>query len=248
MSLFLNGTEFNDIIFNSVNTTGMFNGTTVWGSSPVYTLTLQNDGHGTLTADKITGKAGDTVILSPTYNTYYRFSGYNITGGSVVGNTFTFGNSDATAKANFKVNAFTASGKMQDIKVLGHTYGHTAQYSSYPIISYRSPACPTSWSASRNGINAWSPASNVSGYWLSARGNVNFSASYKNNTNFDYWHYINNRIKTSGSKTTNTKVSIATTFTSRNIGIYNFRVWSGNSYFSGISAAGNTWSATGYAP
>ena len=36
-----------------------------------YTLTLQTDGHGTLTADKITGHIGDTVTLTPTYNTYY---------------------------------------------------------------------------------------------------------------------------------------------------------------------------------
>ena len=41
-----------------------------WFSAlPSYTLTLQNDGHGTLTANKVTGYAGDTVTLSTSYNT-----------------------------------------------------------------------------------------------------------------------------------------------------------------------------------
>lgn len=75
-----------------------------------YILTLQTDGHGTLTADKITGYAGDTVTLTPTNNTYYRFNNYQCTGGSIVGNTFTFSAQNATAKANFKTNDFTAKG------------------------------------------------------------------------------------------------------------------------------------------
>lgn len=75
-----------------------------------YILTLQTDGHGTLTADKITGYAGDTVTLTPTNNTYYRFNNYTNTGGTISNNIFTFGNGNATAKANFKTNDFTAKG------------------------------------------------------------------------------------------------------------------------------------------
>jgi len=75
-----------------------------------YTLTLQTDGHGTLAASKTTGYAGDTVTLTPTNNTYYRFNNYQCTGGSIVGNTFTFGAQNATAKANFNTNTVTASG------------------------------------------------------------------------------------------------------------------------------------------
>ena len=40
----------------------------------IYTLTLQTDGHGTIAATQTTGHAGDTVTLSNTYNTYYRFN------------------------------------------------------------------------------------------------------------------------------------------------------------------------------
>lgn len=76
----------------------------------IYTLTLQNDGHGTLTANKVTGNPGDTVTLNPAHNSYYRFNNYSVTGGTINGNTFTFGNGNATAKANFKVNNVTITG------------------------------------------------------------------------------------------------------------------------------------------
>ena len=89
-----------------------------------YILSLQTDGHGTLTADKITGYAGDTVTLTPTNNTYYRFNNYQCTGGSIVGNTFTFGAQNATAKANFKTNDFTAKGNW--LLPYDDPYYHTA--------------------------------------------------------------------------------------------------------------------------
>lgn len=98
----LTGNTF--ILNNDVTAQGIY-------TAVPYTLTLQTDGNGTLTATKITGNPGDTVTLTPTYNTYYRFSGYTVTGGSINGNTFTFGNSNATAKAWFRGNTFTASGR-----------------------------------------------------------------------------------------------------------------------------------------
>ena len=91
-----------------------WNGYVAYNDIPSYrTLTLQTDGHGTLTASVLTGLPGDTVTLTPTYNTYYRFNNYSVTGGTIAGNTFTFGNEDATAQANFKVNYFTATGNFE---------------------------------------------------------------------------------------------------------------------------------------
>ena len=110
MSIFWNGVETNTVMLNGIETTGVYNGVAVWGKPPTYTLTLQTDGNGTLTAETLTGYPGDTITLTPTYNTYYRFNNYSYTGGSIAGNVFTFGDSDATAQANFKVNAFTATG------------------------------------------------------------------------------------------------------------------------------------------
>lgn len=101
--------------FNTYNITGStltgntfsFNDTDVtvepsWTHN-VYNLTLQNDGHGSIAAGKTTGHSGDSTNLSTTANTYYQFNNYSVTGGTINGNTFTWGNENATAKANFKL-------------------------------------------------------------------------------------------------------------------------------------------------
>ena len=80
-------------------------------STAFKTLTLYNSEGGTLTANKLTGYPGETINLTTAYDTYWRFSGYQLTGdGSLVGNDYTFGNEDASICACYKVNAFTASG------------------------------------------------------------------------------------------------------------------------------------------
>lgn len=124
-------------------------------------LTLETDGHGTLSADVLSGFEGDTVTLTPTYNTYYRFSGYQVTGGTIAGNTFTFGTEDATAKANFSGNAFTASGTFEALtanySVKDNGYG-TEKTGNIPqmnaITSYHTSNVPASW---YNTSNRWKP-------------------------------------------------------------------------------------------
>ena len=143
----------------------------------VYTLTLQNDGHGTIAASKTTGHAGDTVTLSNTYNTYYRFNNYTQTGGSLNGSTFTFGSQNATAKANFKVNAFTATGNFEK----GSNVGVTANSEStlktasigakYAVHVAHTGTIPTSWYSTSN---RWKP-SNVSAYSMKFNTIIKFS-------------------------------------------------------------------------
>lgn len=130
-------------------------------------LTLETDGHGTLSADVLSGFEGDTVTLSPTYNTYYRFSGYDCTGGTIAGNTFTFGNQNATAFAGFSGNAFTASGTFEaltaNVSVKDNGYGteKTANVPQmYAITSYRTSNVPAAW---YNTSNRWKPT-NPSNY------------------------------------------------------------------------------------
>lgn len=129
----------------------------------VRTLTLQTDGHGTLTADKVTGYAGQTVTLTPTYNTYYRFKNYQNTGGSINGNTFTFSDADATAQANFSANAFTASGKINN-----NSYTATGLYINFPttyaVATYHTNNIPSTWYNSN-----WNP-SNASAYKITFNG------------------------------------------------------------------------------
>lgn len=135
----------------------------------VRTLTLQTDGHGTLTADKITGYAGQTVTLTPTYNTYYRFKNYQNTGGSINGNTFTFTDADATAKANFSANAFTASGSFETGQYIDGSYTGRFQGnagSSFALTSYHTNNVPASWYATSN---RWNP-SNASAYSITLNG------------------------------------------------------------------------------
>lgn len=66
-----------------------------------YNVTLQNDGHGTIAANKTTGNIGDTVTLSNTPATHYHFDHYATTGATLTGSQFKFDASDVTAKGFF---------------------------------------------------------------------------------------------------------------------------------------------------
>lgn len=129
----------------------------------VYNLTLQTDGHGTLTANKVTGYAGDTVTLTPTYNTYYRFNNYSNTGGSINGNTFTFGNGNATAKANFKSNNFTATGSYNNTDAFAYRDAGwwTGECDSYCKIGGITGSTPAAWGSVGS---TWTPNSLVHNY------------------------------------------------------------------------------------
>ena len=69
-----------------------------------YTLTLQQTTGGSIGSTKNTGYSGDTATLSYTPAADYTFGSWSVTGGTINGNTFTFGNSNATAKAAFNTN------------------------------------------------------------------------------------------------------------------------------------------------
>lgn len=150
-------------------------------------LTLETDGHGTLSADVLSGFEGDTVALTPTYNTYYRFSGYDCTGGTINGNTFTFGNQDATAQANFKVNAFTASGGFekgsnQTVTSNGSDGLKTATVGpKYATRSYSTSNVPSSYYATSN---RWKPPTGLSAYKITLNTKMSVT-SFIDNSNDD---------------------------------------------------------------
>lgn len=78
-----------------------------------YPITYENDGNGTLTGDTnlfIPGSTG--ITLNTAYNTYYRFSGYEVTGGTIENNVL-IPTGPCTAKAVYKVNYFTATGNFE---------------------------------------------------------------------------------------------------------------------------------------
>lgn len=64
-------------------------------------LTLIQSNGGTITASNLTGHDGDTSNLSYTANQNYYFKNWSNTGGNIQGNTFTYGDGNASIKGNF---------------------------------------------------------------------------------------------------------------------------------------------------
>lgn len=128
-----------------------------------YTLTLQTDGHGKLVASKVTGHKNDTITLTPSYSSYYRFNNYSVTGGSVNGNTFTI-TANATAKANFKVNAFTATGTFNALNLSRNNTTAAVTGTSNGILKAFTGSKPSNWPATNGNWNV----SNASAYGIKA--------------------------------------------------------------------------------
>ena len=76
------------------------------GSTPTtYTVTVQNDGHGTGSASPSSGVSGTTVTLSYSPNSGYRFKQWQVVSGGVTvsNNKFTIGSSNVVVKAIFEL-------------------------------------------------------------------------------------------------------------------------------------------------
>lgn len=72
-----------------------------WVEDPKYNLTITQTNGGKVTANKSTGYQGDQVTLSNTPSSHYTFNSYSITGATLTGNKFNFGNQNVTAKGTF---------------------------------------------------------------------------------------------------------------------------------------------------
>ena len=238
------------------------------------TLTLQTDGHGTLTATTLTGLPGDTVTLTPTYNTYYRFNNYSVTGGTIAGNTFTFGNEDATVQANFKVNYFTATGGFEKGSNVTATRGSTnadtttniaAKYATHGA---HTGDIPASWYSISN---RWKP-NNVSAYSITLNPKMNITTKYPSNgastlykttitavslvgstqSNSQSWSA---RARDNGNTTVNHYYNKTLTVTNQNVNyglsakifIHNIATYPVTAIYVANATTG-TWTATGIAP
>lgn len=209
----------------------------------VLTLTLQTDGHGTLTANSVTGREGDTVTLTPTYNDYYRFNSYAVTGGTINGNTFTFGNEDATAKASFKLNTWSASGNFNMITAASLGRNRVAM-TAYPRVTWSSNATnyvtTANYTSNYKVLSAYSNSytGNYTSTGIACYGNANASAlnltwNIKNKATIDYAvsraKTIQHRIYRAGQGTI-----ISSTYTSSN-----WTTGGGTTYTGYFSMAGN---------
>ncbi len=275
----LSNTPSTHYAFNSYQVTGgSVNGSTLTVTSNCtakatfsakhYSITLQTDGHGKLTCNASTATGGQTVTLTPTYSSYYRFNNYSITGGSVNGNTLTV-TANCTAKANFKVNSFTASGgfeKGSDVSI-STTGTSNNNYSKYAITSYHTSNVPTGWYATSN---RWKP-SNASAYKITLNPKITVTGKSSHNGSMGGQAYgtsawvctnVNGSYTNTGNKvmtgTAGGSFDYTKSFTSNAQGNYyisaRLHVYGGTS--NSITAYGGfkastitgTWTATGYAP
>ena len=239
-------------------------------------LTLETDGHGTLSADVLSGFEGDTVTLSPTYNTYYRFSGYDCTGGTIEGNTFTFGNENATAFAGFSGNAFTASGGFEKGSNQTVTSEGTQGLKTviiqpkYAITSYHTSNVPASYYATSN---RWKPPTGLSAYKITLNPKMTVTAQLES-TSFtslsagaDFTTLIGSTKTSTVSNSTHNALAVTwnynKTVTSDMLNVYvgisgnirakgykgtaNARLFSAVTTYIANNTTG-TWTATGYIP
>lgn len=107
----------------------------------IYTLALQNDGHGLIFADKSSGYNGQVVTLSNTPSAGYQFGSYGITGATLTGNQFAFNDSNVTAKVFFDPITYNLTlqndghGTLAATKTTGHI-GDTSTLSTSPASNY----------------------------------------------------------------------------------------------------------------
>lgn len=144
-----------------------------------HTITLLTDGHGSIQSTSLTGRPGDVVTLSTEYSSYYRFDNYGLTGGgSLDGNTYTFGYEDATIQANFKTNSFTATGSFEKgsnttIAPAGYRVTEYSTKDQYGIMNSFTGDIPSEWYSESN---RWNP-SNASSYNIAYTGKMSWTGN-----------------------------------------------------------------------
>ena len=93
-----------DIEPSSATIPGATTFTYTFKAIPTYTVTVQNDGNGTASANVTSGSKGTEVILTATPSTGYQFKEWQVVSGGVTisDGKFTIGTEDVTVKAVFE--------------------------------------------------------------------------------------------------------------------------------------------------
>ena len=226
-------------------------------------LTLHTVGNGTVTATKLSGYPGETATITPTYETYNRFSGYELIGaGSIQDNVYTFGNENADLSAVFKPNAFTAVGLWEKGSNIEISRGYATALNQsipakYAYLTASTGEIPASWHSTSE---RWNP-SNASSY----EATLNPKAKYGGTTgNMGNWGGGTMSTNVNGSNIEsltykgsvgNYNKTITTTaqgmyYLNGNltaIGHYGGYNYYGYAYYYASGTTGS-WTATGYAP
>lgn len=242
-----------------------WNGYVSYTAPAFKTLTLYHSEGGTLTASTLTGVPGDTITLAPTYNTYWRLSGYQLTGdGSLVGNDYTFGTEDATICACFKPNAFTATGTFEKgsnincASPAANAGTNTANIGNkYAIHGAHTGDIPADWYSTSN---RWKVTTTPSAYKITLNTKMKLGGSREGSYGsfkLTGWSFVGSTTSNSQSWSNTNPAWYNKTFTSNSTGV-NYGVngtlyaqtyagWRNTASYFAAGTSG-TWTATGYAP
>lgn len=231
-----------------------------------FPVVYENDGHGTLTGDTNIGIPGQPITLTTSYNTYYRFSGYDVTGGYVQDGKL-YATAACTAKAIYKPNAFTATGNFEkgsniDCYVNGSV--KTTQIpAKYALHVAHTGDIPAAW---YNTSNRWKVTTAPSAYKITLNTKMHLSGRKRARSD-GFWMTACSLIGSTKTQTqtwgnpTNSNGAdnyYNKSFTSNSTGV-NYGVsgclkasgygsnWTARAYYYANGTSG-TWTATGYAP
>lgn len=234
-----------------------------------FPVTYEVQGGGTLTGETI-AIPGQPLSIQSAYNTYWRLSGFDITGGYIQDNQIYPSSAPFIVKAVYKPNAFTATGgweKGSDVNNTQKGGSKYFDYSKYAIRAASTGEIPASWYATSN---RWNP-SNASAYKITLNPKISItgktshegaspmtrpygvSAWLSTNVGNSYTNTAYGRMTTTAATT----VSYNKSFTSNAQTTYalSARLWlfsnstarTVNGGFK-VSTINGTWTATGYAP
>lgn len=229
-----------------------------------YPITYLSDEHVSLTGDQIYIPGSEGITLDSGYDTYYRISGYDITGGSIVdGKLVPTG--PCTIKAVEKINTFSAAGKFSmntqgnfiiETKTTHHAYSY-AYYTagenvpdSFKNNTYNSTNNGTNYSRS----DCWRPTGDISGYEF--RGTAN-STGFLEYTSYNVTKFSRLQVEGNnfgaGNWSNSKNAPVTATGVTNNTGYVRRDIYLANpsrrEYVALIaSVSTNQWTASGIAP
>ena len=244
-------------IGNDVTAEGLYN-------DVGYPITYLSDSHVHLAGDQYYIPGSEGISLQSSYDTYYRISGYDITGGSLV-NGKLVATGPCTIKAVEKVNQFTASGKFNLVSNGAYAHGkgasaYTVSYayftggSNVPAAYYNKTL--TSYDGPKQSAcnSSWYPTGSISGYKFSGITVVTLTSTYTgNNYRVSLRNSANQIIGNEYNKNDVRGVTVTSTGTTTTLGqVYRsafFWKWTTTASVNHIQSVGsNLWTATGIAP
>lgn len=232
-----------------------------------YPITYIVETGGSLTGDQIYIPGSTGITLQTAYDTYYRFSGYEVTGGTIENNVL-IPTGPCTAKAVFNLNYFTATGGWEkgsnvDAVARGNYYeGDASIPDKYAIHGGHTGDIPASWYSNSN---RWNVNSEVSSYSITMNPIMGITAARSNdasdtNSRYTAYAYIGST-STAGESRDWLPMGLTKynkTFTTDTTGVYykingHLHTWTRKRNV--VSTAGyvaayttGTWTATGIAP